>query len=175
MRSACRTLIFTGDGKGKTTAALGMALRASGHGMRVKIIQFMKADASTGELAAIRNLPEVEIVQTGLGFVPPQSSPKFVQHKEAACAGLQLARECIQSGEFSLVILDEVCGAVALGLLDEQNVVNAVRLASNEMCIVMTGRDATQGLIDIADTVTEMREIKHGMNEGLPAQKGVEF
>ncbi len=175
MSKSCRLLIFTGDGKGKTTAALGMALRASGHGMRVKIIAFMKADPSTGELAAVCNLPGVEIVQTGLGFVPPNTSPKFQEHRRAAEDGLRLAKSTIDSGEYALVVLDEVCGAVALGLLDEKTVIDIVRSAKSDSCIVLTGRGATQGMVDLADTVTEMKAIKHGMDDCIAAQKGVEF
>ncbi|MCL5105485.1 MAG: cob(I)yrinic acid a,c-diamide adenosyltransferase [Armatimonadetes bacterium] len=170
-----RILIFTGNGKGKTTAAMGMALRASGHGMRVKIIQFVKADSSTGEIAAIEHLPEVEIIQTGRGFLPENSSPAIEAHREAALRGLRIAEEALDSGDYDLVILDEICFAVARKLLNEEQVVAAVERANPHTTVVMTGRGATDRLIEIADTVTEMREIKHGMLEGRPARKGVEF
>lgn len=170
-----RTLIFTGDGKGKTTAALGMALRASGHGMAVEIIQFIKADPNTGELAAIANMPGVEIVQAGLGFVPPQDDARFGGHRLAAEKALEIAREALQSGRYGLVILDEICTAVSLRLLDDGAVIDAVESAASGSCVVLTGRGATPGLIEMADTVTEMREIKHGMRAGWPAGKGVEF
>ncbi|MCX6344321.1 MAG: cob(I)yrinic acid a,c-diamide adenosyltransferase [Armatimonadetes bacterium] len=175
MSKSCRVIIFTGDGKGKTTAALGMALRASGHGMRVKIIQFIKGDSSTGELAALCNLPGVDMVQTGLGFVPPNTSPKFEDHRRAVEDGLKLAENAIDSGEYALIILDEMCGAVALGLLDEKKALDIIASAKCDSCIVMTGRGATQAMIDLADTVTEMKAIKHGMDDCIPAQKGVEF
>lgn len=168
-----RILIFTGDGKGKTTAALGMALRAVGHGMRVRIIQFIKADASTGEIAAFKNLPGVEISQVGLGFVPPKSSPKFEEHKKAPVDGLGIAREALASGDYDLVILDEICGAVGLGLLDEQEVIDAIEGFGT--IIVLTGRGASQKLIDMADTVTEMKQVKHGMDSGWKSQAGVEY
>jgi len=175
MDSISRTLIFTGNGKGKTTAALGMALRASGHGMTVKIIQFIKADARTGELAAVTNLPGVEIVQAGLGFVPSQDDPRFGEHRRAARKALDMSREAAESGKYGLIVLDEVCTAVSLHLLDESDVLDVVRSTTPGACIVLTGAGATPGLIEQADTVTEMREIKHGMRSGVNAQKGVEF
>ncbi|OPY13832.1 MAG: Cob(I)yrinic acid a,c-diamide adenosyltransferase [Syntrophus sp. PtaB.Bin001] len=170
-----RLLIFTGDGKGKTTAALGMALRASGQGMRVKIIQFIKADQSTGEVAAVKNLPGVELIQTGLGFVPAQDHPGFPQHREAAQLGMQLAEEAIQSGEYDLVILDEVCNAVALHLLPEERVAAILKMSGPGRIIVLTGRDASESLMALADTVTIMNCRKHALESGRPAQKGVEF
>lgn len=173
--SGSRVLIFTGDGKGKTTAALGMALRAIGHGMKVKIIQFVKADPCIGEIAALNMLPGVEIVQTGLGFVPADSSPKIEDHRQAGQAGLKIAQETISSGAYSLVVLDEVCFAVARHLVAEEDVVELVGKASVETTLVLTGRGATPALIELADTVTEMTPIKHGMQSGWPAQEGVEF
>jgi cob(I)alamin adenosyltransferase len=173
--SGPRVLIFTGDGKGKTTTALGMVLRAIGHGMKVKIIQFVKADASTGEIAALNMLPGVEIVQTGLGFVPPDSSPKIEDHRQAALAGLKIAQEAIASGAYSLVVLDEICFAIARHLVAEEDVVELVGKALAHTTLVMTGRGATPALIELADTVTEMTPIKHGMQSGWPAQEGVEF
>ncbi len=170
-----RILIFTGDGKGKTTAALGMALRAAGHGMAVKIIQFIKADASTGELAAFAMLPTVEIHQTGKGFVPPPDRPDFACHREAAADGLRMATEALCDGRYGLVVLDEICTAVDRGLLSEADVVAALKAACADTVVALTGRGATAGLIALADTVTEMRCIKHGARAGWPARKGVEF
>lgn len=170
-----RILIFTGNGKGKTTAALGMALRASGHAMGVRIIQFIKNDASTGEVTAIKNLPGVELTQTGRGFIPPATSPAFVKHREAAEDGLKLAAETISSGKYNLVILDEICSAVSYGLLAESAVIEMVQTAPAGTCLVMTGRGATPAMIEIADTVTEMNSLKHAFDAELPAQKGVEY
>ena len=174
MNETPRILIFTGDGKGKTTAALGMAFRASGHGLRTCAIQFIKSDASVGEIAAAGNSMLVEIHPTGLGFVPSGESPRFAQHREAAQAGLQKAVEMIAGRQFSLVILDEICIAVSRGLIDEQQVVDLVANAPPEMCLVLTGRDASPALIKLADTVTEMLCIKHGMHAGHAAQEGGE-
>ncbi len=169
-----RLLIFTGDGKGKTTASLGMAIRALGHGMRVKIIQFIKADETTGEIAFARNVEQLEFVQTGLGFVPKKGHKNFQKHVDAALNGVELAREALASADYSLVVLDEICYTVQLGLLEEQTVLDLISHTENEKIVVLTGRNATSGMIAIADTVTEMRCIKHGYETGKKAQPGVE-
>ena len=169
-----RILIFTGDGKGKTTAALGMAFRASGHGMNTCMVQFIKGDASVGEVAAAAANPHIEIHQVGLGFFPPADDPRFARHRKAAQDGLVKAAELIASRRFELVILDEICPAVAHGLIEERQVAELLAQTPPEMCLVLTGRGATPGLIVLADTVTEMLAIKHGLAEGRTAQKGVE-
>jgi cob(I)alamin adenosyltransferase len=174
MSEKARILIFTGDGKGKTTAALGMAFRASGHGMNVCVIQFIKADASVGEVAATAANPHIEIHQVGLGFTPPSDDPRFVRHHQAAQEGLAKAAELIASRRFAMVILDEICSAVAQELIEERQVAELLAQAPPELCLVLTGRGATPGLIVLADTVTEMLAIKHGLSEGRTAQKGVE-
>lgn len=174
MSQSPRILIFTGDGKGKTTAALGMAWRGSGHGLRSCVIQFVKADADVGEIAAAARSDLIQIVQTGLGFLPPAGDPRIEQHRAAAQAGLRKAAEIIAGRQFELVVLDEICFAVARGLIDEPQVIDLLRRAPAELCIVLTGRGATPGLIAAADTVTEMRLVNHGFSNGRPAQKGVE-
>lgn len=168
-----RVLIFTGDGKGKTTAALGMAMRASGHGMQARIIQFIKSNSRTGELAAAQYLPGVEIVQTGLGFVPKPGDPRRAEHVRQAQEGLRLAVDTVASGKYDLVILDEICTAIDRNLVDETRVVELMREARG--CLVLTGRGARAGLMEHADTVTEMNCLKHGYRSGVKAQKGVEF
>jgi cob(I)alamin adenosyltransferase len=174
MNDKPRILIFTGDGKGKTTAALGMAFRASGHGLRSCIVQFIKSDASVGEIAAADQSRLVEIHPTGLGFLPSGESPRFTEHQAAAQAGLQRAAEIIASGQFALVILDEICVAVSRGLIDESQVVDLLAKTPPEMCLVLTGRDAPPALIELADTVTEMRCVKHAFQAGRGAEEGVE-
>jgi cob(I)alamin adenosyltransferase len=169
-----RVLLFTGDGKGKTTAALGMALRACGHGMRVLVLQFIKA-AITGELTASRQLAGVEFAQAGRGFVPKPGSPHFEEHRGAAREGLEKAAEALASGRYDLVILDEICNAVAAGLLTEESVAMLVRNRPLAITVVLTGRGATPRLVALADTVTEMRSVKHALAAGRRAQKGVEF
>lgn len=175
MREKSRVLIFTGDGKGKTTAALGMALRASGHGLRTLILQFIKANPSTGELIALQHLPGVEILQMGRGFTPPAEDPAFSEHRKSAQDALQTALKTLQSKRYDLIILDEICTAVAKGLLDEDQVLEFINQGNENSCIVLTGRGATDRLISKADTVTKMCWLKHGLQEGWPAQKGVEY
>jgi len=201
-----RILLFTGDGKGKTTAALGMAMRALGHNLPTLIIQFIKCDdrstgngrpacnavrppaalraamwagstagRSTGEYSVFSRLPGVEIRTTGLGFVPPRSWPQFADHQRAARQALDAAARALAAGKYRLVILDEICTAVAKDLLEEEAVIRAVKQASGDAIVVLTGRGAGKGLIGLADTVTEMRCVKHGYQQGRKAQEGVEF
>jgi cob(I)alamin adenosyltransferase len=180
-----RILIFTGDGKGKTTAALGMALRASGHGLPVAIVQFIKADATVGEIAAAAANGRIEIVQCGLGFLPnpltPDPSPArgegrtLVDHRAAAQKGMEIARDVLAKRQAALLILDEICLAVDRGLVDERQVIELVEQVPSETCVVLTGRGATPALVAMADTVTEMLAIKHGLAEGRTAEKGVEW
>lgn len=175
MNPTPRILLFTGDGKGKTTAALGMAIRALGHNLPTLIIQFVKCNDSTGEYSVFSRLPGVEIRQTGLGFVPPRSSPQFADHQQAARQALDAAAQALAAGKYRLVILDEICMAVAKDLLEEETVIHAVQQASSDTIVVLTGRGATQKLIDLADTVTEMRCVKHAYQQGRKAQEGVEL
>jgi cob(I)alamin adenosyltransferase len=170
-----RILIFTGDGKGKTTAALGMALRASGHGMRVLILQFIKANEAVGELTALKKFPGVEIIQTGRGFVPSATDPDFPEHRQAAYQGLEMAAKALRSKKYDLMILDEICTAMDKGLILEDQIMELMEEGGEVSCLVLTGRGATQRLIAEADTVTEMRSLKHGLCEGITAQKGVEY
>ncbi len=170
-----RILIFTGDGKGKTTAALGMALRASGHGMRTLMLQFMKADETVGELIALKNLPGVEIIQMGRGFVPAAADPAFPEHRQAAFRALEKAAEALRSKRYDLIMLDEICTAMDKGLITEDQIMKLIEESGEVSCLVLTGRGATDRLIARADTVTEMRSLKHGLREGISAQKGVEY
>ncbi len=170
-----RVLLFTGEGKGKTTAALGMVLRASGHGQKALVIQFIKQDPTTGEIKGCLHLPGVKILQAGRGFVPPPSSPDFAAHREAAEEALNLAAAALRSGEYRLVVLDEICLAVWKGLLEEERVGETVRAAAPGTCVVLTGRPLIPGLVSLADTVTEMRSLKHAFQEGRRAQEGIEY
>lgn len=170
-----RVLIFTGDGKGKTTAAMGLALRASGHGMKIRIIQFIKGDSSTGEFqAAAKLLPNIEWTQCGLGFVPKPDNPAFAKHVEAAQRGLVLARQAVADPAWNVVILDEICYAASYGLIGQKDVLDIIGSARPGSCLVLTGRGATKEMIGMADTVTEMKCVKHAFERGVAAQKGVE-
>jgi len=176
MHDKPRILIFTGDGKGKTTAAMGMVLRASSHGLRIKIVQFIKSDTGSGETAALKHLPGVEFVRRGLGFVPKhRDDPQFADHRRTAEEGLELAREAILSDTYDLVVLDEICGAITAGLLEETEVATLLQQAPARLRLALTGRNAPAALIELADTVTEMRCVKHGLQQGRTAQPGVEF
>ena len=170
-----RTLIFTGEGKGKTTAAFGMLLRASGHGQRVLVVQFLKANSDSGELLACAGMANVEVVQMGRGFVPPQDHPAFAGHRETAREALAFAQAAVASGKYDLIVLDEICGAMARELIREDDVIALLVKTDRTGCIVLTGRHASASLMKHADTVTEMRCISHGYTQGIAAQKGVEF
>ena len=176
-----RTLIFTGDGKGKTTAAFGTALRAAGHGQRVLIVQFLKSNAATGELLAMQRLPEVRVAQMGRGFVPAPAHPDFESHRAAANEALAFSKNAVASHEYDLIVLDEICGAIAHGLISEDDVLALLAHpdrapgGKEETCIVLTGRNASPRLMAAADTVTEMRCVRHGFQNGIAAQKGVEY
>lgn len=169
-----RIVLLTGDGKGKTTSALGMVLRAVGHDLPVALIQFLKADATVGELKALSRLPHVEIRQCGRGFVPPPGSPRFAVHQAAAEEGLLQARTCLQSPDLGLVVLDEICGAIACGLLTTAAVLETLRQARPGLIVVLTGRQAAPELVALADTVSQIENVKHGMDAGWPPQAGVE-
>ncbi len=175
VKTGNRIILFTGDGKGKTTAALGMALRAGGQGIKSLVLQFVKAGGATGELTACRGLAGMEIVQVGRGFIPDRGQEDYPEHCRAAREGLIQAEQALSSGNYGLVVLDEICVAVDRGLLTEAMVIKAIGRASPGVCVVLTGRNAAPGLMALADTVTEMRLVKHGLTAGWPAQQGVEY
>lgn len=170
-----RILLFTGEGKGKTTAALGMVLRAVGKDMSVRIIMFVKNDETVGELKVLAALPKVTVSQHGLGFIPKAGSPAYTLHSDAAQEALKIASIALKDSAYDMVVLDEICVAVANGLISEEQVAAILDKATDNKIIVMTGRGAPQCLVESADTVTEMRCIKHGYTKGIAAQDGVEF
>jgi cob(I)alamin adenosyltransferase len=171
------TIVFTGDGKGKTSAALGIALRASGHGMYVSVVQFVKSQTPTGEVrAAERLLPEIEIVSLGRGFVNcfGDTTP-LDDHRNAAREALVLTRQRMMSGSWDILVLDEVNTAVTLGLIDVRDVLDLVREKPAKLHLILTGRGAHPDIIALADLVTEMRNVKHPYEQGIPARKGIDF
>ena len=170
-------IVYTGDGKGKTTAALGMAMRAIGRGWRVLMVQFMKGTWHYAELETAKRLaPDFEIVPMGKGFYKILDDHYTEEdHRAAARAALQFVREKMELGEYDLLILDEVNNAVDTGLLPLEQVLELVAAKPADCNIVLTGRGAPQELIDRADLVTEMREIKHPYQKGILAQKGIDF
>jgi len=170
-------IVFTGDGKGKSSAALGITLRAFGHNMYVSIVQFIKSPSATGESRAAERLsPEIEFVSLGKGFVDCCGSTKPLdEHKKAASEAMTAARERIHAGSWDIVVLDEINNAVKLGLIDIREVLDLVRSKPTRLHLILTGRDAHADLIAAADLVTEMRDLKHPFDTGVPAQKGIDY
>ena len=169
-------IVHTGDGKGKTTAALGLALRAFGAGLKVLILQFIKGKKKSGELKAVDVLknfsPTIEVKQCGLGFITKEN---FSEQKKTARAALELAKTEILSGAWDLIILDEINYSVKFGLLDAEDISELIKIRPPELHLVFTGRDALPELIDAADLVTEMKLLKHPFQKGIAAQAGIEF
>ncbi|OGW43674.1 MAG: cob(I)yrinic acid a,c-diamide adenosyltransferase [Nitrospirae bacterium RBG_16_43_11] len=170
-------LVITGNGKGKTTSALGMALRAAGYNMKVCIICFIKGDMHSGEFDGIKRLsPDVEIHVTGKGFVNIVSSPySFEEHRASAQEGIALAKKKIESGIIDILILDEINNAIELGLVDLPQILELLDKKPPFLHLILTGRDARQEVIDKAHTVTEMKEIKHAFTLGIEPQKGIDY
>jgi len=166
--------LFTGEGKGKTSAALGAALRASGHGLKTYIVFFMKGTFPYGEDAALRQLPNVDIAKFGgLKWVDPESiKPEEIEQAKKALAA---AREAMLSGKYDLVVLDEVNVAVAYKLIPLDEVVKLIKDKPPNVELILTGRYADPKLIELADLVTEMVKLKHPYDKGVPARKGIEY
>lgn len=168
------TQVYTGDGKGKTTAALGLLLRATGAGLRVRMFQFLKkGDYSELKTLASR-FPEVEVTQLGSGkfIMDLHNIPQ--DELDLAANGFAEAREAVLSGDYDLVILDEINGAMSMGLLPVEPVLALIHEKPERTELVLTGRDAPQAIIDAADLCTEMRMVKHYYNAGIPAREGIE-
>jgi cob(I)alamin adenosyltransferase len=166
--------IYTGNGKGKTTAALGLALRAAGHGLRTVIIQFMKGWIDYGEIGGVKMLaPRVELHQCGRDtFVNPKNPDQV--DLDLAKKGLSLAEEAIRSKQADILILDEIVCTVSFNLIEEERILQLMKDKPVGMELILTGRGATEKMIEIADLVTEMRDIKHYYEEGVDARIGIE-
>lgn len=168
-------VVYTGKGKGKTTAALGLALRASGHGSRIFIVQFRKADPRYGEIQAIqRFLPNVTVVQSGKGKLLIRGYLMQDDVNDAWNAFLQ-GKEAVLSGCYDLVIFDEINIAMDYGLLPVDEVLQMLAERPPYVDVVLTGRNAPQEIIDAADLVSEVREIKHPFRCGVKARQGMEY
>ena len=169
-------IVNTGPGKGKTTAAMGTALRAVGQGMRVLMLQFLKGSWHYGELDAVKAFGDKFIMkQMGRGFVKvgaEKPDPEDVRMVEDAWTE---AAQAIQSGEWDLVVLDEINYAITYGMLDPAKVVDALMSKPEQVHVILTGRNAHSTIVDIADTVTEMRQVKHAYEKGVMAQRGIEY
>jgi len=170
-------IVNTGDGKGKTTAALGICVRAVGYDMKVAMIQFIKGSWHYGEIDGIKKLaPNVELFAGGKGFVGivDDNLPRE-EHEKAARSTLEHAEELMLSGKYDIIILDELNVAVSIGLLELKDILKLLDKKPEKLDIVITGRGAKDELIERADLVTEMKEIKHPYQKGILAQKGIDY
>jgi cob(I)alamin adenosyltransferase len=170
-------VVITGNGKGKSTSALGMALRACGHGMRVCIVQFMKGDLYSGEWDGIKRMDcAIELHATGKGFCGIQGNPyQWAEHRANAQDAIDLIREKMSAGPYDLLILDEINNALKLKLVDLEQLLDIIRAKPPLMHLVLTGRDAHPQVIELADTVSEVREIKHAYRQGIEPQPGIDY
>jgi cob(I)alamin adenosyltransferase len=170
-------VVITGDGKGKTTSAMGMALRASGHGLKSCIIQFMKGDLYTGEWDGVKLLGGlVELHATGMGFCGIQGNPyTHAEHRVSAQAAVELARAKMASGNYEILILDEINNALKLKLVDLEQVLDLVKGKPELMHLVLTGRNAHPDVVELADTVSEVREVKHAYQRDIEPQPGIDY
>lgn len=171
------TMVYTGNGKGKTTAALGTVIRAAGYGLRVFMLQFVKGSWHYGELDGAKLLtPYFVIEPMGKGFYKILDD-KFPEeaHRQAALAAADRAIAILRSREYDIVILDEINVAVMTGLLPVENVLKIIEAKPENVHLILTGRGAPPEVIERADLVTEMREIKHPYQNGKLAQKGIDF
>ncbi|MBW1695669.1 MAG: cob(I)yrinic acid a,c-diamide adenosyltransferase [Deltaproteobacteria bacterium] len=167
-------LLFTGNGKGKTTAALGLALRAMGHHFKICMIQFIKGSWQCGELEALKRFEDLmEIHVMGRGFT--WKSDDFNKDKQAAQTAWQFAKQMIASEKYQIIILDELTHIIKLKMIDEKEIVAALCAKPKDLHVIITGRDASELLVDAADLVTEMQAVKHPFKAGIKAQKGIEF
>ena len=178
MSEARRGLIMvnTGPGKGKTTAAMGTALRAVGNGMRVLMLQFIKGSWHYGELDAVKAFGDKFVMkQMGRGFVKVGGEKPDAEDVRLVEEAWSEGERAIQSGEWDLVILDEINYAISYGMLDPAKVVEALKRKPEMVHVILTGRSAHPTIVELADTVTEMRQAKHAYEKGVLAQRGIEY
>jgi cob(I)alamin adenosyltransferase len=166
--------VFTGNGKGKTTAALGTIIRAAGHGLRTFIVFFMKGNYAYGEYSTLSKLPNVDTASFGFRSLtdPANVKPEEIEQAELALAA---AREAVMGGDYDLVVLDEVNVALGFNLIKLDNVVKLIRDKPPNVELILTGRYADDKLIELADLVTEMVKVKHPFDKGIKARKGIEY
>lgn len=169
-------ICYTGDGKGKTTAALGLAVRAVGAGLRVRMLQFIKGEWKPAELKGLARLGDrFSMEQLGIGFVTYKPKHPYEAHVEAARSAWEQAKAEMQSGSQDVLILDEINNAFRFELLDPKDVIEAIQARPAELTVVLTGRGAPPAIIELADLVTEMQCVKHPYQRGMPAQYGIDF
>lgn len=176
MGSKGSIIVLTGEGKGKTTAALGMAMRAVGHGYRVAFLQFIKGTWNYGELEAAKRLkPELELELLGKGFVHVDPLNPDPRDLEVTRKAWEVSKEKILSGDYFMVVLDEINYVLSYGLLPVAEILEVLRKRPHHVHVVLTGRDAPPELIELADLVTEMKEVKHPYRQGIISRKGIEY
>lgn len=171
------TVVITGHGKGKTTTALGIAVRACGHDMRICIIQFMKGDLYSGEWDGVKKMNcAIELHATGKGFCGIQGNPyPYREHRQNAQDAVALAREKMASGLYDMIILDEINNALHLKLVDLEQARALIREKPALLHLVLTGRDAHAEIVELADTVSEVVEVKHAYRKGIEPQPGIDY
>jgi cob(I)alamin adenosyltransferase len=170
-------IIYYGNGKGKTTAALGVALRAIGYHHNICMIQFIKGEWDYGELYSTNKLkPNFELIVTGKGFVGIIDDDHLIEeHIQSSKNALKIAKEKISSRKYNTIILDEVNYALKLNLISEEDVINLIKSKPIELNIIMTGNYISDKILELADLVTEMKEIKHPYKKGIKAKKGIDY
>lgn len=170
-------LVLTGNGKGKTTSAMGMVLRAVGHGMKVCVIQFMKGDLYSGEWDGVKLLgDQVDFTSTGKGFCGIEGNPySHAEHRQNGQDAIKLVHEKMESDNFDLLILDEINNALQLKLVDLEQVLKVLKQRPQRLHLIMTGRDAHRQVIDLADTVSQVNEIKHAYRKDIEPQPGIDY
>lgn len=173
MKSRGRIIINTGNGKGKTTAALGTAFRTLGHGGKVCVIQFLKGQGQYGERVMAEKTDNLDWFICGKGFVFKKEN--IDSDRDVAREGFQLALEKVKSDQYDLVILDEITYLPLYDFLDVTKIIELLEGKPDRLSIILTGRDADPQLIEVADTVTVMEPLKHAYDTGIKAQKGIEF
>jgi cob(I)alamin adenosyltransferase len=166
--------VFTGNGKGKTTAAVGTIVRAAGYGLKVFLVSFMKGKYAYGEYETLSHIPNVEIAQFGLRKFSDPANIKS-EEKEQAEAALEAARKAITSGSYDLVVLDEVNVALSFNLISLDKVIKLIEEKPPRVELILTGRYAANKILEIADLVTEMVKVKHPFDKGVKARKGIEY
>ena len=168
-----RVIVHTGDGKGKTTAAFGAALRASGHGMKTAMVQFIKGSWDYGEAKALADVPNIELTRIGSGFTWLAEDPD--QPRSLAEEAWAVSREKALSDSYDLLILDELNCAIGEGYIAVQDVIELLRERPRRLSVIITGRGAPDELVAVADTVTDMQCVKHAFDVGVPAIRGIEY
>jgi cob(I)alamin adenosyltransferase len=170
-------IVYTGNGKGKTTASLGVALRAIGHGLKVCMVQFIKGEWHYGELNSLKKLePDFELIVAGKGFIGIiDDDHAFGEHVRAAKTALDIVEQKMSLDIFDIIILDEINYAVHLGLLKLGDVMKIVKNRPKHLSLILTGNYACDEIILLADLVTEMKEIKHPYKKGIKAKRGIDF